>query len=102
MVQSTTNGKILELVDVERDIAKALANSPPPRDHHRMDVAPSCLPGHRHRGTPGPRRANRPQCIGIGRAGTHAYPRSGAWIAGGVAPLRAETLVVRMTPVSLE
>src|SRR5207237_8674231 len=41
MVQSTTNGKILELVDVERDIAKALANSPPPRDHHRMDVAPA-------------------------------------------------------------
>ena len=41
MVQSTTNGKILELVDVERDIAKALVNSPPPRDHHRIDFAPA-------------------------------------------------------------
>jgi hypothetical protein len=40
MVQFTTNGKVLELVDVEHDIAKALANSPPPRDHRRVDFAP--------------------------------------------------------------
>jgi hypothetical protein len=31
MVQSTTNGKILELVDFEHDIAQALAKSPPPQ-----------------------------------------------------------------------
>src|SRR5271155_3008263 len=41
MVQFTTNGKVLELVDVEHDIAKALANSPPPRDHRRIDFAPA-------------------------------------------------------------
>jgi hypothetical protein len=41
MVQFTTNGKVLELVDVEHDIAKALANSPPPRDHRRVDFAPA-------------------------------------------------------------
>jgi hypothetical protein len=32
MVQSTANGKFLELVDVERDIAQALTKSPPLRD----------------------------------------------------------------------
>ena len=41
MVQSTTNGKVLELVEVEQDIARALAKSPPPRDHRRIDFAPA-------------------------------------------------------------
>ena len=40
MVQSTTNGKILELVDVEHDIAQALTKSPPPRDHRAIGFAP--------------------------------------------------------------
>jgi hypothetical protein len=38
MVQSTT-GKMLESVDVEH--ARALAKSPPPRDHRRTDFAPA-------------------------------------------------------------
>jgi hypothetical protein len=41
MVQSTTNGKILESVDVEHDIARALVKSPPPRDHRRIDFVPA-------------------------------------------------------------
>jgi hypothetical protein len=36
MVQSTTNGKFLELVDVERDIAQALTKSPPLRDQRAI------------------------------------------------------------------
>jgi hypothetical protein len=40
MMQSTTNGKVLELVDVERDIAQALTKSPPLRDHRTIDFAP--------------------------------------------------------------
>jgi len=39
MVQSTTNGKTLELVDVEYDIAQVLTKSPPLRDHRAIDVA---------------------------------------------------------------
>ena len=41
MVQSTTNGKILESADVEHDIARALVKSPPPRDHRRIDFVPA-------------------------------------------------------------
>jgi ABC-type hemin transport system substrate-binding protein len=41
MIQSTTNGKVLESVDVEHDIARTLAKSPPPRDHRRIDFAPA-------------------------------------------------------------
>jgi hypothetical protein len=41
MVQSTTNGKILESVDVEHNIARTMANSPPPRDHRRIEFSPS-------------------------------------------------------------
>jgi hypothetical protein len=40
MVPSTTNGKTLELVDVEHDIAKVLTKSPPLRDHRPIDFAP--------------------------------------------------------------
>ena len=40
MIQSTTNGKNLELVDVERDIAQALTKSPPQRDHRTIGFAP--------------------------------------------------------------
>jgi hypothetical protein len=36
MVQSTANGKFLELVDVERDIAQALTKSPPLRDQRAI------------------------------------------------------------------
>ncbi|SHH16263.1 hypothetical protein [Bradyrhizobium erythrophlei] len=39
MVQSTTNGKTLELVDVEYDIAQVLTKSPPQRDHRAIDFA---------------------------------------------------------------
>ena len=39
MVQSTTNGKTLELVDVEHDIAQALTKNPPLRDHRAIDFA---------------------------------------------------------------
>jgi hypothetical protein len=44
MLQSTTNGKTLngktlELVDVEHDIAKVLTKSPPLRDHRAVDFA---------------------------------------------------------------
>src|ERR1700693_2525940 len=52
MVQSTTNGKTLELVDVEYDIAQVLTKSPPLRDHRAIDVAvakvrtPSPMPSH--------------------------------------------------------
>jgi hypothetical protein len=41
MVPSASNGKVLELVDVEHDIAEVLAKSPPPRDHRRIDFAPA-------------------------------------------------------------
>src|SRR5438105_9149847 len=41
MVQPTAHAKSLALVDVERDIAEALANSPTPRDHHRIDFVPA-------------------------------------------------------------
>ena len=40
MGQSTTNGKALELADVEQDIAQALAESAPLRDHRPIDFAP--------------------------------------------------------------
>ena len=40
MGQSTTNGKALELADVEQDIAQALAESAPLRDHRANGVAP--------------------------------------------------------------
>ena len=40
MVQSTTNGKTLELVDVEYDIAQVLTKSPPLRDHRTIGFAP--------------------------------------------------------------
>jgi hypothetical protein len=40
MVQSTANGKFLELVDVERDIAQALTKSPPLRDLGAIGFAP--------------------------------------------------------------
>jgi hypothetical protein len=40
MMQSTTNGKNLELVDVERDIAQALTKSLPQRDHRTIGFAP--------------------------------------------------------------
>ena len=52
MVQSTTNGKTLELVDVEYDIAQVLTKSPPLRDHRAIDFAvakvrtPSAMPSH--------------------------------------------------------
>jgi hypothetical protein len=36
MLQSTINGKALELVDVEHDIAKVLTKSPPLRDHRAV------------------------------------------------------------------
>jgi hypothetical protein len=41
MIQSTTNAKSFELVDVERDIAQALTISPPQRDHRAIGFAPS-------------------------------------------------------------
>jgi hypothetical protein len=40
MIESTTNGKIVELVDVERDIAQALTRSPPLRDHRTIGFPP--------------------------------------------------------------
>jgi hypothetical protein len=40
MLQST-NGKTLELVDVEHDIAQVLTKSPPPRDHRAIDFSPT-------------------------------------------------------------
>jgi hypothetical protein len=40
MGQSTTNGKALELADVEQDIAQALAESAPLRDHRANGLAP--------------------------------------------------------------
>ena len=41
MVQSATNAKSLELVDVEHGIAQALTKSPPLRDHYAIDFAPA-------------------------------------------------------------
>jgi hypothetical protein len=41
MLQSATNSKNLELVDVERDIAQALTISPPQRDHVTSGFAPA-------------------------------------------------------------
>ncbi len=41
MVQSTTNGKTVALVDVEHDIAKVLTKSPPLRDPRPIDFAPA-------------------------------------------------------------
>jgi hypothetical protein len=43
MVQSTTNGKTLQVLDVEDDIAKVLTKSPPLRDHRAIDFAPAKL-----------------------------------------------------------
>jgi hypothetical protein len=40
MGQSATNGKALELADVEQDIAQALAESVPLRDHRAVGLAP--------------------------------------------------------------
>jgi hypothetical protein len=40
MGQSTTNGKALELADVEQDIAQALAESAPLRDHRANGLVP--------------------------------------------------------------
>ena len=40
MLQSATDSKNLELVDVERDIAQALTRSPPQRDHVASGFAP--------------------------------------------------------------
>ena len=40
MIQSATNSKNLELVDVEGDIAQALMRSPPQRDHVTIGFAP--------------------------------------------------------------
>jgi hypothetical protein len=40
VVQSTTNGKALGLVGVEQDIAQALAENAPLRDHRPTDFAP--------------------------------------------------------------
>lgn len=40
MLQSATNSKNLESVDVERDIAQALTRSPPQRDHVTSGFAP--------------------------------------------------------------
>jgi hypothetical protein len=41
MVQSTTNGKTVALVDVEHDIAKVLTKNPPLRDQRAIDFAPA-------------------------------------------------------------
>ena len=40
MLQAT-NGKTLELVDVEHDIAHALTKNPPSRDHRAIDFSPA-------------------------------------------------------------
>ena len=40
MLESVTNAKILELVDVERDIAQALTRSPPLRHHRTIGFPP--------------------------------------------------------------
>jgi hypothetical protein len=41
MLQSTTNGKTLDVLDVEHDIAKVLTKSPPLRDHRAIDFVPA-------------------------------------------------------------
>jgi hypothetical protein len=41
MVQSSANGKTLQVLDVEDDIAKVLTQSPPLRDHRAIDFAPA-------------------------------------------------------------
>jgi hypothetical protein len=41
MLQSNTNGKTLDVLDVEHDIAKVLTKSPPLRDHWAIDFGPA-------------------------------------------------------------
>jgi hypothetical protein len=41
MVHSAANGKTVELLDVEHDIAKVLTKSPPRRDPQAIDFAPA-------------------------------------------------------------